>query len=89
MKDLISSRLRGAELRELVEELGEYSDRMLQNIVNSTIPGTDEDRNRGGDSGAIITSNSIFGISFTTIFNVLIVGAVVLIAWTYYKKNNK
>jgi hypothetical protein len=88
MKDLLLSRLRGAELRELVEELGEYSDRMLQDIVNSTIPGTDEDRNRG-DSGAIITSNSIFGISFTTIFNILLVGAVVLIAWTYYKKNNK
>jgi hypothetical protein len=98
---LQSARLRGAELSEvasevaseLVEQISEYSARILQEIAtNSTIPGneTDADRHKGGrDDGAIITSNSIFGISFNSIIQFAILGAVGLFAYKYYQKNLK
>ena len=100
---LQSARLRGAELSEvasevaseLVEQISEYSARILQEIAtNSSIPGneTDADRHKGGrdeGSGSIITSNSIFGISFNSIIQFAILGAVGLFAYKYYQKNLK
>jgi hypothetical protein len=96
---LQSARLRGAELSEvasevaseLVEQISEYSARILQDIVvNGTV--TDEERHRGGkddNSGAIITSNSIFGISFNSIIQFTILGAIGFFAYKYYQKNLK
>jgi hypothetical protein len=89
---LQSARLRGAELSEvasevaseIVEQISEYSARILQDVaVNSTIP-ADADRKK---DDAIITSNSIFGISFNSIIQFAILGAIAFFGYKYYQKN--